>query len=561
MAYYDRQPVIYPLYRLIEELLTGDVRVPRFQRPGTEITWRPEQRGDLIDSVLRNFPIGTIMLWSTQTEVATLDVVGGAKIPPHDGNRPRRLVLDGHQRLSTLVRLLGPGLSGVYVEDAAAWGEAWHFDVADNPELTLNRERLHSVVGAKQRQSERLSKAIPLAIVLDRIKVNQWVRQQELADDEVARVDQLRDALREYQIPVVTLVTSDLDEATESFKRVNSSGAPMETVHMVGALAYGPRFDLLEALRAAKDAHLEPTGWGETDDTDILRVIAGLLRERESGAGLHPVKLDVLKLAQAVRREPRLVNDAVSAMASAAEVLAAIGVLGPQVLPYAWQFNLLAIALGSARLDVQTDAQRSAAERWFWRTTYGEVFQGANSAIVDRALRTLREMLAGREDGSMNRDIAVLVPAPGKCDFRTARTRAALLAMARAQDETTGTRSASEALRQGNAAVRQLWPSLPRSTLGNLHIAVDFQTIKDIRDALRPGSTAPDGSQHLSAIAGLDTGSLALAPEETARRREARLWAAERAFITRWDLKPDDLASDSSGLDPDRHGEPPAGSG
>ena len=45
---------------LIHKVQTGRVRVPRFQRP---LRWRQAQVVDLLDSISRGYPIGSLLLW------------------------------------------------------------------------------------------------------------------------------------------------------------------------------------------------------------------------------------------------------------------------------------------------------------------------------------------------------------------------------------------------------------------------------------------------------------------------------------------------------------------
>lgn len=541
MAYFDRQPVIYPLQRLLEEILSGEIRVPQFQRPGTEQTWSAVQRGDLIDSILRQFPIGTIMLWSTELDVKCLEVVGGAAIPERQKGRPLRLVLDGHQRLSTLVRLLGPALKDyrpAVANHGAEFNEDWRYNSADlKDDKPTERDRIFNQLDVSQGdRDEFLAKAIPLAQVLDRIKVNSWIRTKSLTDNEIAKVDALRDGIREYQVPVVTLVASTLEEATESFSRVNSSGTPMSPKHMVGALAYSNDFDLFEAIRQQRAEILDDLGWGALDDTDLLRICAGLLRERDGKRGHHPARLAIAELAKELKGRPQLVSDAVTAATAAARLLGDAGVHGPEVLPYVWQIIILAIALESLDIRGLSEKQHAAAMRWFWRTTYGAVFQGVNSAIVDRALQALLDTLHGGDDTKMHRDISSPVSRPEKCDFRTMRTRAALLAMAREQDHQDVRGFAHRALTEGTDGVMQLFPAKPRSELGNLHIEHVPELRAEVRSALKSGNELW-GHKGLEMVAGLGDSDAGQSPDEIIKARGDWLWEREQQFIKEWDLK------------------------
>ncbi|MCI5166185.1 MAG: DUF262 domain-containing protein [Candidatus Electrothrix sp. GM3_4] len=209
MPFYERQPYIQPLYLIVAEVMRGEIQVPRFQRPGTEVTWSPERRGDLLDSLYRGFPIGTILLWSARQKIHTLKTVGGFTIPQSDPDQraEQRLLLDGHQRLSTLVHILGPGLlqgrAVIPAEESFGSGEDrehWFFELKSEKKGDPSRERF---ILLKPSQEPR-STQVPLEIVLDRSRLNQWIREHEGALDEsmVVEADALRDRLREYSIPV-----------------------------------------------------------------------------------------------------------------------------------------------------------------------------------------------------------------------------------------------------------------------------------------------------------------------------------------------------------------------
>ena len=51
------------LGKLIEQIAAGKVRIPRFQRP---FVWKQEDLHQLLDSVLRGIPIGSILMSGTQ---------------------------------------------------------------------------------------------------------------------------------------------------------------------------------------------------------------------------------------------------------------------------------------------------------------------------------------------------------------------------------------------------------------------------------------------------------------------------------------------------------------
>lgn len=532
MPYYESQPVIYPLHRLLQEVLGGEIRVPRFQRPGTEVTWRPAQRGDLLDSIFRGYPVGTILLWSTTRPVRTISTVGGAEIPQAEtSGRPRRLLLDGHQRLSTLIALLGPGLSDFQRAGggAGAADETWVFDVGGGEGDGRSRERFVLLKAGEQPGAEQ----IPLGLVLDRVKLNAWVRDRHhLTPAEVQVADALRDRLREYGVPVVTLVAEKLSEATESFKRINSSGVPMSDFHMVTALAYADDFDPQAEFDRVREGVLAEVGWQDIDHSDILRVCAGLVRWRLQDRSQHPAKFQIDGLGTLLQKNRELIERAGAAIAASAGVLRQAGIRSPEVLPYAWQMIVLAIVLGT-RDDVGVGpGEMEGAISWFWRTTYGNVFAGANTAVIDRARAALEEMLAGRGGATMRRDeVSTIDDPPERFDYRSVRCRACVLNMARFGDLAEDG-PLHRALVGGAVALAPLEPGKGRSCWYNLVIEPDPEELKVIRKALRSraagqATAADDATLARIGILEGDNGTV----DDLLLRRRNRLLGSERRFV------------------------------
>lgn len=531
MSFYESQPKIVPLHQLLDQVLSGALRIPRFQRPGTETTWRPEQRRDLLDSVYRGIPIGTILVWSTQEPINTLPAIGGADIPDFDSKESRKLlVLDGHQRLSTLVATLGPGLD-LYKQrnriGAPSPRERWVFDIDGDDTRADTRFKLLDPGKSPG------PKDVPLSIALNRKQLNQWVRDRgELTEKEVQRVDSLRDRFREYNMPVATLATESLEEATETFKRVNSSGTPMSDFHMVAALAYTHEFDPQSGFADARTEYLEPLGWGEVEDLDLLRVCAGLLRDEDKS--LHPSKLNVAKLAKQLRQQPALIERAGQSMALAAKLLSEqAGIHGPEILPYSWQLIVLAIHLGSRNPPDAplTARQKSQATRWFWLTTYGSVFAGVNSTIVDWSQKALQDMVAGKDERAMKPYIGSRVEEPGDFDRRAARSRACLLSMARVSDGSNLHGPAHKALAAGMRSIGVLSNNHPRGSWYNRCIAdPDDQT--RLREALRhhgQGKATLEDTALLKkhCIEPKDKGTI----DELLQTRRERLVKSEKKFV------------------------------
>src|SRR5687768_5707387 len=87
--------------QLVDQGRDNRICLPSFQR---DFVWSPKQMAMLIESVIRHYPIGTIML---------LDADGNEDLGKHsivgtDSNacQPNHFVIDGQQRLTTFYKLL-----------------------------------------------------------------------------------------------------------------------------------------------------------------------------------------------------------------------------------------------------------------------------------------------------------------------------------------------------------------------------------------------------------------------------------------------------------------------
>ena len=95
------------LYGLLTQIEKGDIVLPAMQRP---FVWKEERIARLVDSLLRGFPIGAVMLWRTNTvqryRRIARDIDTGTTatfvFESTQDQSQKYLVLDGQQRLTSL---------------------------------------------------------------------------------------------------------------------------------------------------------------------------------------------------------------------------------------------------------------------------------------------------------------------------------------------------------------------------------------------------------------------------------------------------------------------------
>jgi hypothetical protein len=81
---------------LVEMIRSGELRLPEMQR---RYVWPATRVRDLLDSLYRGYPSGTILVWETDREMPVRDLAVSQEESPFKGHK---MLLDGQQRLTSL---------------------------------------------------------------------------------------------------------------------------------------------------------------------------------------------------------------------------------------------------------------------------------------------------------------------------------------------------------------------------------------------------------------------------------------------------------------------------
>ena len=101
--------------RLMERVENGDIKIPKFQR---QFVWKQKDVIDLLDSLFKGFPIGSLLFWRTMTKINGEKNIGGYNLTNTPESYPTNYVLDGQQRLTTIFSIFNnkvdlPGIEEV----------------------------------------------------------------------------------------------------------------------------------------------------------------------------------------------------------------------------------------------------------------------------------------------------------------------------------------------------------------------------------------------------------------------------------------------------------------
>jgi hypothetical protein len=419
MADRNEQGVVKPevvlLESLLDELAEGRLRVPHFQRP---FVWEPVQMLELFDSIERGYPIGSILVWETNTAVPSLDAVSGIDVPPTPDDGPISYLLDGHQRLSTLFGTLGrrPATS---VEDDRPWriyrrlGEA-----PSTPGLRFEHATDDAVPTPRLLPLQAVLRTMDFLAYARRIS-----RDPDTADDADALVDEaeeLAQRIKSYKIAVIRLVGGSLSHAVEAFARLNSGGKQITPQDLVSALTYRPGVESLTDKIETVRRNAASAGFGLLEPDVVFQSIVAIsdtdepsvIRWADFATGLEG------HLAEFVDRADVALARAIQFLRYEA------GVPHLTLLPYSLQLPLLA-AFYDRVPNPDLQHVRSLV-RWFWATSWSGVLRSTTSVEYPFNLMQMRtpEGVYDLIDESV---VGRARPMPEVFDARRGRVRAYLL--------------------------------------------------------------------------------------------------------------------------------------
>lgn len=294
-----------PIGTLVDMYKRGELRLPEIQR---HYVWQATRVRDLLDSLYRGYPSGSILMWETDEPVPTRDFAIAQESNAFAG---RKLLLDGQQRLTSLTAVLNG-------ESVQVRGRKRPIDILfnlDHPEgppnfdtevpsdehaLTASddeeddeAEERDNTDGNEQGIQEKLNRRTFVVAAKNLASQPQWVSVSAVfatANDaeilEKAGIESFKDprfqkysdrlkklrAIKDYQYVVHVLERAmSYEEVTEIFVRVNSLGAKLKSSDLALAQMSSRWPNLLKELEVFQDECEQ--SWFTIDLGQLVRAI------------------------------------------------------------------------------------------------------------------------------------------------------------------------------------------------------------------------------------------------------------------------------------------------
>lgn len=276
---------------LFDQIRNGTIKIPQFQR---DFVWTKAMSARLLDSVIKGYPIGTFILWSTQERLRSIRNLGGIDLPDTPPGNAVKYVLDGQQRLTSLfVTLNGLKIHRDGHEDD--FSRLWlDLEATEDEDLVLLDIEGRDEKGVIQLQALLHGEFDFLA---------------SFPKEAQTRIKLYKNRIESYQYSAVQITAAPIDIATEIFTRLNVGGKPLTPFEIMVAKTYDPvkGFDLAERFRELME-ELEDIEYETLPESNLLQTLSILAQRdarrkailrlsRDQVIDTWPMVVDGLKLA------------------------------------------------------------------------------------------------------------------------------------------------------------------------------------------------------------------------------------------------------------------------
>lgn len=245
---------------LMANIEQGLVKIPQFQR---DFVWDRKKSAQLLDSILKGYPIGTFILWKTRESLRTVRNIGGAKLPDTPPGDFVQHVLDGQQRLTSLYA----SVKGLRVERDERIDDFSEMYV----DLAATSDEQVVVVDTEGRGPDALIKITDL--------LNKGIKfLSSFPEEYFDNIEEYQTRLKSYSFSTILVNEAPIEVATEIFTRINVGGTPLAPFEIMVAKTFDTEkgFDLGEEYDQLID-DLVDVGYETIQASVILQTVSAIL--------------------------------------------------------------------------------------------------------------------------------------------------------------------------------------------------------------------------------------------------------------------------------------------
>ena len=243
---------------LISDIEKGQIKIPQFQR---DFVWDMQKSANLMDSIIKGYPIGTFIFWKTRERLRSIRDIGNIRLPEPSNGDFVNYVLDGQQRLTSLFA----SLKGIPIHR-----ENGSCDDYSQMFIDLDAEEDEQIVF-----TDISGKSDETYVKIKDLLYGGLTLLASYPKIYLEKLEEYKKRIESYLFSIIYLKEASLDVATEVFTRINVGGKPLTLFEIMVAKTfdYERNFDLAEKFKMLID-RLRPLNYETISDATVLQCIS-----------------------------------------------------------------------------------------------------------------------------------------------------------------------------------------------------------------------------------------------------------------------------------------------
>lgn len=333
------------------DLEEGRIKVPQFQR---DFIWNLKDSAKLLDSILKEYPVGSFVFWKTKIGLRAVKDIGGIDFKKAKDGEEVNYVLDGQQRITSLYAIL----KGATIENKDGKKTSYKKVFVN---LGVDDDEEEDIVVSEIPDEEKKDKFIPLHILMD----GDFADLASYPKEYQKKIRKYQKIIAGLDIPVIDLPrNADAEVATEVFTRLNTEGKALDIFDIMVARTYDEdrSFDLEDKWGILKE-NLSKLSYDTISRETVLQTAAFLLEGKCDKKTI--LGLDKNKFIDKWEEVVDCINRSVEHFRGCYKIPASKILSYDKILiPFAYFF--------SKRKDKPVGEKRDYLKDFFWRCSLGK---------------------------------------------------------------------------------------------------------------------------------------------------------------------------------------------
>lgn len=364
------------LFNIVDEFSKGKIRIPRFQR---NYVWDRPRVVKLLNSIYKEYPIGTFFFWEASPEYINLyRNIPDLNIPEPDPTRPFNFILDGQQRITSLYVTI-KGLV-IKIEDSRLKDK-----FIDYSAITFDLDKEEFVI----MKADNI-RFLKLSSILEEEHLSLF---KSLTDERSKSFEKCYERFKSYPLSVVYVRDQSLSEACEIFERINQGGVKLSIFDLVVASTWSNDFDLKEEVNTL-NKKFDENGFGTLPPETILQTISLAVKgQATKPAELQLTQQDIFSVWKDVTEALELSID---------YLISNLGVKIIDFIPYISMLPMIGYLFLKNNNKALDTEKISFLNEWFWKCTFSERYASSTASLMGEDRRDLFDPLIKGEKVSVN---------------------------------------------------------------------------------------------------------------------------------------------------------------